>query len=98
MGRIMATKRLIRERPIPPAPNDTWPMDFMADQLSDGQSFRTPSVLEDFDREDIGIEVDVFLPALVVARTLDWTTNQRGKPKNIRVDKGPVHFSCTSQT
>ena len=43
--RIKPRKRLIREKPdtlaIPAAPNETWSMDFMADQLGDGRSFRT---------------------------------------------------------
>ena len=37
------------------APNQTWSMDFMADQLADGRSFRTLNVLDDLNREGLGI-------------------------------------------
>lgn len=38
-------------------------MDFMADRLGDGQTFRRLNVLGDFNSEGLGIEVDVSLPA-----------------------------------
>jgi putative transposase len=38
-------------------------MDFMVDQLADGRKFRTLNVLDDFNREGLGIEVDFSLPA-----------------------------------
>jgi putative transposase len=100
--RIKPRKRLIREKPerlaIPAAPNETWSMDFMADQLGDGRSFRTLNVLDDFNREGLAIEVDVSLPAFRVARTLDRIIEWRGKPKAIRVDNGPEYVSGTLQT
>ena len=33
-------------------------MDFMADRLGDGRAFRLLNVLDDFNREGLGIEVD----------------------------------------
>jgi len=33
-------------------------MDFMLDALTDGRSFRTLNVMEDYKREVLGIEVD----------------------------------------
>jgi hypothetical protein len=35
----------------------------MADRLGDGRAFRLLNVLDDFNREGLGIEVDVSLPA-----------------------------------
>ncbi len=56
--RIKPRKRLKREKPeplaVPERSNDTWSMDFMADQLSNGRSFRTFNVLDDFNREGLG--------------------------------------------
>ena len=53
--RIKPRKRLKREKPeplaVPERLNDTWSMDFMADQLTNGRSFRTFNVLGDFSRE-----------------------------------------------
>ena len=88
--RIKPRKRLIRERPeplaVPEQPNRTWSMDFMADQLADGRSFRTLNVIDDFNREGLGIEVDFSLPAERVVRSLNRIIEWRGKPDIIRVD------------
>ncbi len=43
-------------------------MDFMHDQLSDGRSIRLFNVVDDFNREKLGIEVDFSLPAERVAK------------------------------
>ena len=37
-------------------PNHTWSMDFMADQLADERRFRTSDVMDDFNREGLGVE------------------------------------------
>ena len=97
--RIKPRRRLVREKPdkllVPGAPNDTWSLDFMADSLSGGQKFRTFNVLDDFNREGLGIEVDVSLPAARVTRTLDNIIQWRGKPKVLRCDNGPEYISGT---
>ncbi len=46
-------------------------MDFMHDQLSDGRSFRMFNVLDDFNRQGLGIEADLSLPAARVIRSLE---------------------------
>ena len=65
--RIKPKKRLKRDKPeplaVPGRPNETWSMDFMADQLADGRSIRTLNVLDDFNREGLCIDVDFSLPA-----------------------------------
>lgn len=38
-------------------------MDFMHDQLSDGRAFRLFNVLDDFNREGLGIDLDFSLPS-----------------------------------
>ena len=97
--RIRSRKRLKREKPetlaVPEAPNRTWSMDFMADQLADGRSFRALNVLDDFNREGLGIEVDFSLPAERVVRSLNQIIEWRGKPDAIRVDNGPEYISAT---
>lgn len=99
--RIKPRKRLKRARPdplaVPEAPNDVWSMDFMADQLEDGRSFRTFNVLDDFNREGLGIEVDLSLPSGRVIRSLDQIIEWRGKPKAIRCDNGPEYISHALQ-
>ena len=65
--RIKPRRRLVREKPeplaVPTEINQTWSMDFMHDQLGDGRSFRLFNVIDDFNREALGIEVDFSLPS-----------------------------------
>ena len=95
--RIKPKKRIVREKPkplhVPEAMNETWSMDFMHDGLSDGRSYRLLNVLDDFNREGLGMEVDVSLPTERVIRTLDRIIEWRGKPKQIRCDNGPEYIS-----
>ncbi len=67
----------------------------MHDQLSDGRSFRLFNVIDDFNREGLGIEVDFSLPAERVIRSLNQIIEWRGKPKTIRCDNGPEYISST---
>ena len=91
--RIEPRKRLKRDVPdalaVPEKPNVTWSMDFMADRLEDGRAFRLLNVLDDFNRDGLGIEIDFSLPAERVIRSLNNIIEWRGKPKTIRVDNGP---------
>jgi len=95
--RIKPRKRLKRDKPdalsVPDAPNMTWSMDFMADRLGDGRAFRLLNVLDDFNREGLGIEVDFSLPTERVIRSLNRIIEWRGKPGTIRVDNGPEYIS-----
>jgi putative transposase len=94
--RIKPRKRLKRDKPdvlaVPESPNVTWSMDFMADRLGDGRAFRLLNVLDDFNREGLGIEVDFSLPAERVIRSLDRIIEWRGKPGTTRVDNGPEYI------
>ncbi len=95
--RIKPRKRLRRDKPdalvVPAAPNISWSMDFMADRLEDGRVFRLLNVLDDFNREGLGIEVDFSLPAKRVIRSLNRIIEWRGSPARIRVDNGPEYIS-----
>jgi putative transposase len=95
--RIKPRKRLVREKPdalqVPEAINVTWSMDFMHDQLSDGRSIRLFNVIDDFNREGLGIEIDFSLPTMRVIRALNQIIEWRGKPKVIRCDNGPEYIS-----
>ncbi len=68
-------------------------MDFMHDTLADKTSFRIFNVLDDYNREGLGIEVDRSLPSLRVIRTLERIIEWRGKPKAIRCDNGPEYVT-----
>lgn len=95
--RIKPKKRLKREKPeplaVPEKLNQTWSMDFMHDQLADGRPYRLFNVIDDCNREGLGIEVDFSLPAERVIRALDQIIEWRGQPETIRCDNGPEYIS-----
>lgn len=99
--RIKPRKRLVRDKPeplsVPQAINEVWSMDFMHDQLEDGRSFRLFNVIDDFNREALGIQIDFSLPAERVIRALRQIIAWRGKPQVIRCDNGPEYISATIQ-
>ncbi len=65
----------------------------MHDQLDDGRTFRLFNVLDDFNREGLGIAVDFSLPAIRVIRSLEQIIEWRGKPNALRCDNGPEYIS-----
>ena len=85
--RIKPKKRLVREKPeplaVPDTINDSWSMDFMHDQLNDGRSYRLLNVIDDFNREGLGIEVDFSLPAERVIRSLEQIIEWRGQQPRV---------------
>jgi putative transposase len=95
--RIKPRKRLRRERPnplaVPVAINQVWSLDFMHDQLEDGRCFRLLNVIDDFNREALGIEIDFSLPAERLIRTLEQIIEWRGTPAALRCDNGPENIS-----
>ena len=52
----------------------------MSDQLVSGKTFRTLNVIDDYNREGLGIEVDLSLPTQRVIRALAQIIEWRGKP------------------
>lgn len=73
----------------PVAPKERWSIDFVRDTLADGRVFRGFTVVDDFTRECLAIEVDHSLPGDRVARTLERLSKERGLPKTIVCDNGP---------
>ena len=73
--RIKPKKRLNREKPealaVPLTINETWSMDLMHDQLDDGRSYRLLNIIDDCNREGLGIAIDCSLPAERVIHTLE---------------------------
>ncbi|VAX25934.1 Mobile element protein [hydrothermal vent metagenome] len=73
--------------------NICWSMDFMRDSLASGGTFRTLNIIDDFNREALGIEIDLSLPTERVIRKLELIAEWRGYPKYIRIDNGPEFIS-----
>ena len=95
--RIKPRRRIKRDKPdalsVPLAPNQVWSIDFMSDSLTDGRTLRTFNVLDDYNREGLGIEVDQSLPSARVIKALERIIEWRGKPAAIRCDNGPEYVS-----
>lgn len=95
--RIKPKRRIKRDKPealqVPQSINQVWSMDFMGDTLINGQIIRTFNVMDDFNREGLGIEVGLSLPSARVIRALEQTIEWRGKPAAIRCDNGPGYLS-----
>lgn len=66
----------------------------MSDALTDGRRFRTLNVIDDYNRQLLGIEIDFSLPASRVVRFLDQLTSQYGQPHKLRSDNGPEFMSA----
>jgi len=73
--------------------NERWSMDFMSDQLSQGVRIRVLTVIDQFTRECVLIEVDRSFPSEAVTQALDRAIVRRGKPGVVTVDNGP-EFAC----
>jgi len=81
------------ERPLATKTNESWSMDFMADQLFDGRRFRLLTIVDNFSRESLAIRVGQRLTGDDVVGVLEEIAAGRGAPQSIRVDNGPEFIS-----
>ena len=91
-------ERVKRPLEVPVQPDVCWSLDLMSDALTDGRRFRTLNVVEDWNREVLGIEVDFSLPATRVVALLTTLVSRYGPPARLRVDNGPELISQVLQT
>ena len=75
--------------------NQRWAMDFVADTLAHGRTFRILTLIDEHTRECLAVETDTSLPGLRVIRVLERLSQTRGLPDEIQVDHGP-EFVCRS--
>ncbi len=68
-------------------------MDFMTDELFDGRRIRLLTLVDNFTRESLAIEVDNHLGGQRVVEVLMQLGEERCLPKTIRVDNGPEFIS-----
>ena len=88
---VAAKRRMERVEAI--GPNDGWSMDFMSDELFNGQRIRLLTLVDNFTRESLAIEVDTHLGGHRVVEVLQRVNQNRSLPKTIRVDNGPEFIS-----
>ena len=81
------------ERPAATGTNESWSMDFMADQLFDGRRFRLLTIVDNFSRESLAIRLGQRLTGDDVVGVLGEVAAVRGAPQSIRVDNGPEFIS-----
>ncbi len=67
----------------------------MHDALMCGRRFRIFNVVDDFNRETLGIEIDLNIPAQRVVLLLDKMVANRGYPLKMRMYNGPELVSLT---
>lgn len=75
--------------PRPSAVNQSWSMDFVADGLRDGRRLRCLTIVDDYSRECLAIEVDTSINGQRVSAVLERLADLRGLPASITVDHGP---------
>ena len=78
---------------IPTRPNARWSMDFVSDALGDGRKFRSFTVVDDFTRECVALDVARSFTGRCVARVLDRAAAERTWPTTIVCDNGPEFTS-----
>jgi putative transposase len=89
--RIRRRKHMCLHRgpaPAPSAPHERWSMDFVHDQLFDGQPFRILTVLDQLSRESPLIEVGVAMSGQRVADAIDARPDDVPLPLSITIDHG----------
>ncbi len=95
--RLKAPRRrksvVIRERAKADAVNETWSMDFMADNLADGRKIRPLTIVDNFSRECLAIDVAPGFKGSDVAQVLTRIVTERGRPRYIRCDNGSEFVS-----
>ena len=77
----------VRQRPE--RPNHVWSYDFVMDRTSDGRAFRMLTVIDEYTRECLAIDVERRLNSEDVMCRLTELFVFRGVPEFIRSDNGP---------
>ena len=91
-------RKSVQVRQVRPAAahlNESWSMDFVSDRLFRGERFRLLTLVDNFSRESLAIEVGQRLTGDDVVKVLERVTAERGKPQTIRVDNGPEFISTS---
>ena len=83
-----------RPRPTPPnTPNHVWAIDFVFDTIADGRSIKCLTVIDEWTRECLAIDVGSGIRAPRVVEVLTRLVSLRGAPRYLRSDNGPEFVS-----
>jgi putative transposase len=83
-----------RPRPLPAtAPNDVWAYDFVFDRCGNGAQLKCLTVVDEFTRECLAIDVGGQIRSTRVIEQLEKLVVERGAPRHLRSDNGPEFVS-----
>lgn len=89
-------RRVASTRPRPQAPtmlNDVWSYDFVFDGCANGQQLKCLTVVDEFSRESLAIDVSGSIRSRRVIEVLSQLISVRGTPRFLRSDNGPEFVS-----
>jgi len=89
-------KRVATGRPRPKAPsgpNHVWAIDFVFDTCADGRQLKCLTVIDEWTRECLAIDVAGSIRAGRVVDVLSRLVSVRGAPMHLRCDNGPEFVS-----
>ncbi len=83
-----------RPRPTPPkSPNHVWAIDFVFDKCADGRTLKCLTVIDEWTRECLAIDVRNGIRGARVVDVLSRLVSDRGAPRYLRSDNGPEFVS-----
>jgi putative transposase len=83
-----------RPRPLPPSgPKSVWAYDFLYDACANGQQLKCLTVIDEFTRECLAIDVAASIRSTRVIEVLTRLISQHGAPRYLRSDNGPEFVS-----
>jgi len=89
-------RRIATGRPRPLAPsraNEVWAYDFVFDACASGQTLKCLTVVDEFTRECLAIDVGSSIRSARVIEVLSKLVSVRGAPRFLRSDNGPEFVS-----
>ena len=78
-------------------PNHVWGYDFVFDQTDDARQLKCLTVVDEFTRQGLTIDIGRSLTASDVIRSLERLFQQHGRPACLRSDNGPEQVSKAVQ-
>jgi putative transposase len=81
------------QMPKPNHRNHIWSMDFMRDNLASGRTIKVLSVVDEYTRKCLRVEVDTSINGIRVTRVLTEIAQTQGLPEIIVIDNGPEFIS-----
>jgi putative transposase len=91
-----ARKRVAGARPRPQLPsgaNEVWAYDFVYDACANGQQLKCLTIIDEYTRECLAIDVAGSIRSGRVIEVLSRLASERGAPRYLRSDNGPEFVS-----